>query len=353
MDFNELSNEQRRQLIDARQVYDEWRQTRADLKHSYSGSMRWVKRKGRDYLLRKAGNSEKSRGVRSPETETEYDAFISGRQRLRERGKALSERLDKMAPVNRALGLGRVPRLTARIIRRLDEAGLLGSHLFILGTNAVFAYEAGAGVHIGAELLATGDADLLWDARRQLNLAFSEVHHEGIIGILQKVDHSFHMRGANDIRAVNDEGFSVDLIRAEDREATRPGGKEVIGKKQDDLHAAPIFGLNWLVNAPKYRQMVMGEDGYPLLMACVDPRVFALHKLWVSRRSDREPVKRRRDKDQAEVVAALATKYLALDFAGGDLTALPQKLRDLAGELSLDNDGEDGSSGGDNPEPNW
>ena len=341
MDFNELSNEQRRQMIDARQVYEEWQHARQELKHSYSGSMRWVKRKGKQYLLRKAGISEKSLGAKTPETDVKYDGFISGRERLRERAKALSDRLDQMAPVNRALNLGRVPRLTARIIRKLDDTGLLGSHLFILGTNAIYAYEAGAGVHTGAELLATGDADLLWDARRRLNLASSEVDQEGIIGILQKVDRSFEMRGANDIRAVNKDGFSVDLIRAMDKDATAPGGREVIGKRQDDLHAAAIFGLDWLVNVPKYSKVAIGEDGYPLSLACIDPRAFALHKLWISRRGDREPIKRRRDEEQARAVASITGKYLALDFSSSDLSALPKRLRDLASDLSADKGGEE------------
>ena len=354
--FGELSNEQRRQMIDVRQAYEEWRRTRHDLKHSYTGSMRWASRKGREYLLRKNGRSEKSLGPRSDRTEAEYQAFVSGRERLKDRAASLARRLDELAPVNRALNLGRVPRLTARIIRRLDEAGLLGTHLFVLGTNAIYAYEAAAGVHIGAEFLATGDADLLWDARRRLRLAFTEAHEKGVIGILQKVDHSFRMRGKNDIRAINDEGFSVDLVRAQDAQAVRPGAKEVIGERRDDLHAAALFGLKWLINAPKFSQMAMGEDGYPLMMACVDPRVFALHKLWISGRFDREPIKRRRDSDQARLVAALATKYLALDFAGGDLSALPQKLRDLATALSPDEGedrDEDRGESGDIPEPDW
>jgi hypothetical protein len=36
-----------------------------------------------------------------------------------------------------------------------------------------------------------------------------------------------------------------------------------------------------------------------------DPRVWAAHKLWLSKRNDREPIKRRRDEAQARAVGSL------------------------------------------------
>jgi hypothetical protein len=51
----------------------------------------------------------------------------------------------RQAAVNRALGLGRVPLMNARIIRALDKSGLLGAGIRVVGTNAIYAYEAIAG----------------------------------------------------------------------------------------------------------------------------------------------------------------------------------------------------------------
>jgi Nucleotidyltransferase len=56
--------------------------------------------------------------------------------------KAVARRLDHMAQVNRALGLGRMPTIAARILRELDREGLLGAHIIVAGANALYAYEA-------------------------------------------------------------------------------------------------------------------------------------------------------------------------------------------------------------------
>ncbi len=71
----------------------------------------------------------------------------------------------------------------------------------------------------------------------------------------------------------------------------------------------------------------------PLLISCIDPRAFALHKLWVSRRADRSPTQRPRDAAQAVTIAALVLAYLKLPFESRNLSALPKALRQLAPEL--------------------
>jgi hypothetical protein len=99
-----------------------------------------------------------------------------------------------------------------------------------------------------------------------------------------------------------------------------------ISPVDDDLEAAALAGLEWLINAPKFEQIVVGADGIPLWMSCVDPRAFALHKYWISRRDDRDPLKRRRDAAQARAVAAVAVEYLRLEFSVKELSALPADL---------------------------
>ena len=63
--------------------------------------------------------------------------------------------------INRALRLNRVPSIETRILSALDREGLLGKQIFVVGTNALFAYELMAGVLISGDLLATKDIDLL------------------------------------------------------------------------------------------------------------------------------------------------------------------------------------------------
>jgi hypothetical protein len=183
--INILSGEQRRQLIDTQQVYEAWRLAEADGRHRFAGSMRWAKRSGSEYLLRKVGKTETSLGLRDADTDAAFDAFVIGRKQNQERLDGLARRLDELAPINVAMGLGRVPVIAARIVRLCDAHGLLGEQLFVLGTNALYAYEAASGTQVQRGILATGDIDLLYDARRQLSLASEDVRSAGLVGLLR------------------------------------------------------------------------------------------------------------------------------------------------------------------------
>ncbi len=82
MDFNELRNEQRRQLVDARQIFEAYQAARAKWAHSFAGSMRWVSRKGNEYLHRKRNKQERSLGRRSSETEAQFKALLKNSPRV-------------------------------------------------------------------------------------------------------------------------------------------------------------------------------------------------------------------------------------------------------------------------------
>ena len=333
MNLRELTDDQRRQTVDARQIYEAWLHRSQLTQHRYAGSMRWLTRGGHDYLHRKVAKRERSLGRRSVETEQAYRSFTDGRAAVRAELRSLTEQLDRLAPVLRAMGLGRVPRLSARILRKLHEHELLGRHLILVGTHALYGYEAAAGVHVPSPLLATGDVDLLWDTRQGLSLLLPEARRAGVLGLLQKVDRSFRLRGPKDFRAGNSEGFWVDLIRPEDRAFLQPNPRDARGEGPDDLHGAAIAGLQWLVNAPRFEAVALGEDGYPVRILTVDPRYFALHKLWVAEQAGRDPVKIPRDRQQAQIAAHIAQRWLGLSMAGLDLARLPAPLRSQTAHL--------------------
>lgn len=335
--FKDLSGEQIRQIIDAEQVFEAYRDARLEHDTRYRGSMVWKDIKGKTYLVRRARGADKSLGPRSPETEAILAAFEDGKSRLRQILEGTSRRLDEMAPVNRAMRIARFPKLAAKIVRRLDEAGLLGRNVLIVGTNALYAYERAAGVQIDSEHLATGDVDLLFDARSRLKLALDDFHEEGVIGLLRRVDNSFKVAGRKSYRAINQAGFMVDLIKPAPRDPLRPSGPASLGDAEGDLRAAEIFGLSWLLNSPKFEQTVIGEDGYPCRTVSPDPRAFALHKAWLSERQDRDPGKRRRDLAQARLIARLAAERLGLAFDDDALRGLPAKLRSEFLQLASSN----------------
>lgn len=334
MSFTELRGDQQRQLIDTVEIFEAWREANVERRRRFSGGMRWVERGGRQYLLRKVGSQERSLGLMSDETNEAYERFVSGREKNADRLSGLAERLDQLAPVNKAMGLGRVPKTAARILRDLDERDLLGHQLFVVGTNALFAYEARAGVRFAAELLATGDVDLLFDSRRRLSLVGRQVRDIGLLGILRRLDHSFAAVRKGSFRAANRDGYFVDLIRPEPRDVMRNDEPDALSDLQDELHGSPIGGLGWLVNAPRFHAVAVADDGYPTPLVCLDPRVFALHKAWVSSDPRRDPRKRTRDMEQARACAAIAASRLDLSFADSSaLSVLPMSVRALVDRL--------------------
>jgi hypothetical protein len=320
MRLAELTNEQRRQLIDVAQAFTAWR---GAARKAVPGSLRWVMRKGMEYLYRKSGKSERSLGRRSRATE----AIVSEHNQLKTRLRQTGARLKTMARVNRALYLNRVPKDAALVLRELDTAGLLGKHLFVIGTNALYAYEMKAGVLFESSMLATNDFDLLWDARDRLRLVVTGVSPEGMLGILKKADPTYSTADDYGTRARNASGYFVDLFC--------PEVVPVPGRLAPrDIDPIPTAGADWLIQAPKVEETVIGWDGMPLYMPCVDPRVFALHKLWLSKEPSRQVRSRPRDIAQAHAVAAVATAYLRLKFSDRALSRLPAVLRAGAVELA-------------------
>lgn len=301
------------------------------LERRYSGSMRYQKRGEKEYLLLKVRNSNRSLGPRTSETDRRLAAFTAGKTRLEETVASLKAMLEERAPVLVALGLGRVPRIPAAILRRLDGAGLLGERLLTVGTHALFAYEAAAGVHIDQQVVATVDLDVLYDARSRMRVR-GAMNGVSLIEVLRKADRSFTARSASDFRAVSDAGFMVDLIEPMRRDAaSRPDSR--LSDEIDDLTAAAIEGLTWLESSPRFEAVVIDEKGLPCWLPTIDPRAYALYKSWLAERPDRDPLKKRRDAAQAVVAATLAVRHLGLDLRGDDLTALPAEMRARADGL--------------------
>ena len=330
----EWSDNQRRIFIDTTQLYEAYiaafRESR-----SYRGGMHWKKSKGKDYLFKSTDRYGygKSLGPRSPETEKILREFKSGKEQSRKRLAVLKERLKEQARFCRAAAIQRVPRIVASILRVLDQHRLLGRNLCVIGTNAVYAYEAAAGVFVDRPILATQDMDLLWDIQSRLKLA-AETDQSlppGLLDIIRKADRSFALHEGQLFRAVNKEGYLVDLVKPEPRNVMAVERRRM--GEAGDLVAAEIRNLQWLVSSPKFTQIVIGDDGYPAAMTCPDPRAFALHKLWLSERADRNPLKKTRDRHQGLTVAYLVARYLPqYRFSADEMRMFPKSVFDAAGQ---------------------
>lgn len=132
-------------------------------------------------------------------------------------------------------------------------------------------------------------------------LATEKLDDKGLHGLLRRVDPTFQPLAGGPFRAANDKGFMVELIAPE--RDLRDSAPVTFGP--EDLIATKVPNLHWLVNARKQETVVICTDGRPALMRVPDPRAFALHKAWLSRRADREPVKKGRDRAQSVLVADL------------------------------------------------
>ena len=282
-DFVTLDNDQARQLIDAQQLYAVYRTARAELSTVFSGTMRWRTIAGADYLVKKIDGKETSLGRRSRETEAAFDAFQAGRKRLRNRKASTLARLKAMDRVNVAYRLGRVPDLPARIMDALDRTGLMGAGVVVVGTTALFAYEAMAAVRFETGIVATQDFDLMMDARAGLKLAGHAGLRDRVMSALVAADRTFV--GQYGEFAVNAAGFEVDLL------------------DRDDSGPAPLDGR-------ASEAIAIGQSGRPVRMAVPMPAAFAAHKAWLAKEPSRNPAKRARDAAQAVAIVAALGSYV-------------------------------------------
>ena len=301
-----LSDQQRLFLVESDQTYKAWREV-LWRHHDYKYGMRWKNVNGKDYLLRltSASGNSKSLGPRTPETEQIFEQFQNGKALAEEKYQSLKIKIESQRKLNRAVRLGRMPTIIGEILLKLDQSQAL-SELRVVGTHAIFAYESMAAVELKMELLASGDIDLLFDLRKPMSLLAKKLDGEGLLGLLKKVDKTFEISAEQGFRAINKDGFMVDLI-GQDKGmlAIKP---EAFAK--GDLEIMEIPNLEWLANAPRVEQVVIAANGSPVMMPVPDPRAFAIHKAWLSHQSDREPVKKQRDLNQALMVMDLVREHL-------------------------------------------
>jgi hypothetical protein len=116
----------------------------------------------RDHLIRNPhpGQRKPNRHIANSTTKKQVHARL----------KQLKEKLKEQSRFCRVARIARVPRVVTVILRLLVPHQLLGRNLQIVGTNALYAYEARDGVFLERSLLATQDMDVLWDIRPKLRL---------------------------------------------------------------------------------------------------------------------------------------------------------------------------------------
>lgn len=328
--FRALTPAQSREFIDSAQAFETLMATQMK-RASYAGGMHWKTVGESDYLYKTKGGrgAARSLGPRSEETERIYAEFQRGKATSEERYKGLLAAVQERARFCKAARINRVPGVVTAVLREIELAGLLGGRLYVVGTNALYAYEAAAACQFDTSLLATADMDLLWDSRAKLDVVDARGRMRGLMDVLRKADRSFEAIRKDGFRAANKEGYLIDLIQPARSPPWR--GQESRMSPSDELVAAEISGLDWLESSPRFAHVVIGDDGIPATMITVDPRAFAVHKLWLSQQTSREAVKRDRDRLQALAVAKLVAERLPhLPFERRQFKAFPQEVVEAA-----------------------
>lgn len=304
-----LENAALRQYSDARAAFAAYRQAVTDAKE-VRGGMYWRQTKGRDYLIRTSTtNAQKSLGVRSVETEAIYTRFQQRKTLVEGRLRDLTEVLRQHKRLNRALFVGRAPQTLVDIVQTLTATGL-AEFFTVIGTHALYAYEAAAGVRIDDSqgTLATKDVDLLWDTRKRVQfLTTLDRTEASMLGLLQRVDPSFKLRPDQPYTAVNAKGFEVDILRREAIEADPHPLK--ISHAEEDFWIVQARRAGDLLNARPFSAMVVSPAGDMAWMKTIAPQNFAEFKRWLAEQPDRDPLKRSRDLDQANVTELLIEEY--------------------------------------------
>lgn len=333
LEILDLPEDAIRQYIDARQAFVALEQAKLRAAE-FRGGMVWKTVGGREYLVRTSTRgAQTGLGPRSPETDAIYQKFTTGKARAEELRSGLKQAVEKHRRLNRALRIGRVPNIIIDILAGLNEAGM-SDKFTVIGTNALYAYETAAGARVEESHLATRDVDLLWDNRKKLSLAVQEGPlAKGMLGFLQHIDPSFTLRDDQLYTAVNKDGYEVDILRRMGQGSDKEPGR--ITNSPDDFWVVKARNADWLLSAPKFSEIVVGVSGRIARMTTVDPRAFALFKLWMAEQPDRERAKRIRDVSQARIVVDLINERLP-QFSFDEIKVFPST---VSNRVVADGDG--------------
>ncbi len=308
VDFLPLTEDQLRQYIDAESSFTAMEQAQRAASE-VRGSMFWRQDRGHTYLVRANTAARQTRlGLRSPETEAMHARFTERKQQLEQRLSTLKETVSRHERLNRALRVGRCPSVLVAILQRFEQYGL-SPHLLTVGTHALYAFEAAAGVRIAPQALATQDVDVLFDTRKRVTF-FSRLEAADIsfIDILRKADKTFEVRSDQLQTAVNAQGFEVDVIR---RDAKGEDPHPIrMSHKDEDLWAVQVSSGSRMLGAERFSQVVVASNGAMARMNTLSPAAFVKLKRALSTSRTRDPLKKPKDALQASIVQRLIDEFL-------------------------------------------
>jgi hypothetical protein len=292
-----FSDEETRVLVNLEQQYEVWIEAERAL-GALPYNLKWKSVRGKDYLYKvidRVGNA-KSLGPRSAENQAVFESYQSDKATAGARRDGSRAALDETSRLYRALRLPMIPSEAAEILREADRRSLLGSHLLVIGTNALPAYFIEAGGRIMNAPAETNDFDMAWSA------ATSDADDNAVWAMLKSVDGTYTVNTEKTFQARNAKAYEVELLVA-------PSRAKSVGRNARPRPVA-LDEQEWLLKGRFVTRVVVGRDGSPARMVVPDPRWFALQKLWMSEQEKRNPLKR--GKDQRQGIALLDAIHAAM-----------------------------------------
>jgi len=285
MTIDPFSQEQARALVNLEQRYKVWMECEQSLQ-AMPYDLRRKQVAGHTYLYEihdRSGNG-KSLGPWSPENQARFAAYHDRKTATKARRDASRATLEESGRLCRALRVPMLADAAGAILREADRRHLLGSHILVVGTNAMPAYAVEASGFMREAPDETDDFDMAWSAYD------ADTGVQSIWSMLKAVDPTFTVNMERTFQARNAKAYEVEIVVAPSRAATL--------SPRDQPQPLPLPEQEWLLNGRPVDQVVICRDGSPARIVAPDPRWFAVHKLWMSQQAKRNPLKRAKDLKQ-------------------------------------------------------
>jgi hypothetical protein len=281
MPVEPFSQEQARALVNLEQRYQVWMECERTL-HAIPYDLRRKQVAGRDYLyeIYDRGGNGKSLGPWSPENQSRFAGYHALKTATKARRDTSHAALEESGRLCRALRVPMLADAAGAILREADRRGLLGSHILVVGTNALPAYAIEASGFLRDAPDETDDFNMAWSASE------SDAGVQSIWSMLKGVDPTFTVKMERTFQARNAKAYEVEIVVAPSRAGTLSASDR------------PLPEQEWLLNGRPVDRVAACRDGSPARIVAPDPRWFALHKLWMSTQPKRNPLKRAKDMKQ-------------------------------------------------------
>ncbi|MBL8524176.1 MAG: hypothetical protein JNN20_10835, partial [Betaproteobacteria bacterium] len=254
MQFNEFSPEQNRIRANLASYYERWLDTRR-ASDDLGYRLNWKTISGSRYLYEvfdRAGNG-RSLGRESPELIARYEAFQTARETAKQDLAGVNQVLAETGRLYAALNLPMIDTAAAEIFRECDVAGMLGTQLLAIGTNAMMAYEMEAGGRIFMGFDATADCDLAFRGEvMTFTAAGGRTFDRTLAGLLKSIDSTYTVNTERSFQARNRKAFEVELLAAPSVIDKLPKGELV-----------PVENMReqeWLLLGQPVSQVICGLD---------------------------------------------------------------------------------------------